>query len=614
VTPTDQPYPAIRDYALISDCRCMALVSRAGSVDWCCMPRLDSDSVFGRLLDWRNGGCWSIRPAQDGYRTHRSYLPDTLVLQTEFTCTQGKARVLDFFAVSDKNPELGQGLHVRLVEGLAGQVELDFLLAPRFDYGAIKPFVHKHSRHFCLAWGSDEGLIIYSDSDLRPNGTSDLRATIAVTAGQRLRFSVRHVPPALLDNENLRPVESAEFLDHQFDATLAWWRRWTGRCNAPYRDDPQTLRSILVLKALTYERSGAIAAAATTSLPEWIGGERNWDYRYSWVRDSVFTVRALHELGYRQEADRFAAFIERSAAGSADQLQIVFGVDGKRRLTEIELGWLEGYRGSRPVRVGNLAAEQSQLDAYGELLELAWLRHCHGSGLTERHWRFLADVVNVAARRWHERDYGIWEVRNGPRHFVFSKAMCWCALQRGIQLANLYRLAVPLKAWQQARDDIQQAIFAHGYDSKRGVFRQAFGDDYLDSALLLLPWFGFISYDDPRMMRTTDAICAGLDHKGLLLRYNSPDGLSCKEGAFLPCTFWLVDCLANQGQLDRARRYYDTAMQCANDLGLFAEEFDRESNVMLGNLPQGLTHVSQIVAKLALTKQIHSANRHSQLS
>ncbi|HEY0963422.1 MAG TPA: glycoside hydrolase family 15 protein, partial [Pseudomonadales bacterium] len=350
------------------------------------------------------------------------------------------------------------------------------------------------------------------------------------------------------------------------------------------------------------ERTGAIAAAATTSLPEWIGGERNWDYRYSWIRDSVFAVRALHQLGFTREADRFACFIQRSAGGDAEQLQTLFCIDGHRRSTEVELAHLSGYRGSRPVRIGNAAATQLQLDAYGELLELAWLRYQHGRDIAAD-WDFLADIVDVAARRWREPDYGIWEVRNEPQHFVFSKALCWVALQRGIQLAESCGLKAPLAQWRQNRDAIRHEIQTEGYDAKLGCFRQAYGNSKADASLLLLPWFHFVPYDDPRMLRTTEHIAAELDQGGLIRRYDAEDGLRGPEGVFLPCTFWLVDCLARQGRTDDARRYYDRASACANDLGIHSEEFDVDANAMLGNFAQGLTHESQIIARLALRNE-----------
>jgi len=599
----EEAYTPLRDYALLSDCHCAALVSRAGSVDWCCLPRMDAESNFGRLLDWKRGGFWSIAPVSKKYESSRQYEPDTLVLTTRFRTPEGEIKLYDFLAMSDAHDIASHHLHVRMVEGLSGEVELTYILAARFDYGAIIPCVHVYAEDLYAAWGSNQGLIIYSEPPLQINEDGSLATTLKISAGQRLRFSARFIAPERLNDTAFQPPESPAYLDKQLEDTLAWWRRWTRQIFTEHCGDEQTKRSAILLKGLVFEQTGAMVAAATTSLPERIGAERNWDYRYSWVRDSVFAARALHALGFRREADRFAAFIERSAGGSAEQLQALFGVDGKRRLTEIELGWLEGYRHSRPVRIGNLASEQLQLDCYGELLELAWFRHGHGQVPEPRHWRFLVDIVNVAARRWCEPDHGIWEVRSPPQHFVFSKAMCWVALNRGIALAQHYGFEAPVDHWMQTREKIKTSIDQQGYDAQRGVFRQAFENNHLDASLLLLPWFNFVGYNDPRMVRTIDAIRTELENNGLLLRYRSSDGLTSPEGAFLPCTFWLVDCLAHQeGREKEAMAYYQRAVGYANDVGLFSEEYDLKNNEMLGNLPQGITHVSQIVARLALDK------------
>jgi len=347
--------------------------------------------------------------------------------------------------------------------------------------------------------------------------------------------------------------------------------------------------------------SGAIAAAATTSLPETPGGSRNWDYRYSWVRDSAFTVRALSELGYLREADGFRRFIERSCAGSAEELQILFGVGGERRLHEYEIEELEGYRQARPVRIGNAAETQLQLDVYGELLDLAWRWHERGHSPDDDYWEFLVELVDAACRQWRNPDRGIWEMRGKPRHFVLSKAMCWVAVDRGIRLAEDLNRQAPLDSWRQNRDQIRAAIEAQGYDEKRGVFVQAFDSPAMDASLLLLPIFGFISAGDERMQRTIAEIRKELSEDGLLRRYRSDD-LDGEEGVFLACSFWLAECLANQGQVAEARQVFQAASATANDLGLFSEEFDPNRQEMLGNFPQGLTHLSLIAAAVALNR------------
>lgn len=595
-------YRPLNDYALIGDCHGVALISRTGSVDWAAMPRIDDHASFARLLDYRKGGFWAITPCDADVKVHRYYEPGTMILVTEFETASGKVRLRDCMSMPQLGPEPGEDLHIRQIEGLSGRVELRYVLAPRFDYGLVSPCIRAHSSAdgLYVAWGSKHGLVIYAEAPLKIREQQDLSGTFSVDSGARLLFSIRTMPPEELENPAFDPPESTAMLSDNLDRTRQCWRKWSQQGKPEVCHDEQTLRSALVLRALTVEKTGAVAAAATTSLPEHLGGERNWDYRFSWVRDSVFTVRVLHELGFCREADRFADFIERSTAGNADQIQAVFGVDGGRLLVENELEELDGYCGSRPVRTGNAAMSQAQHDAYGELLELAWARHSFGTPITPQRWGFLKDTVETACQRWDKRDYGIWEVRSEPQHFVFSMALCWRAVDRGIALAEHYGFEAPLTRWRAVLKDIRAAIETRGYDEHQGIFRQAFDSDYLDSSLLLLPWFGFIDYRDPRMVRTTEAIRRGLDDQGLLRRYNSPDGLSGHEGAFLASSFWLVECLAHQGEKALARRYYARAAACANDVGLFPEEFDTQRNIWLGNLPQGLTHLGQIMAYQAL--------------
>lgn len=597
-------YPPIGDYALISDCRCNALVSRHGSVDWSCMPRLDSDSSFGRLLDREKGGHCTIAPVGDFGSSWR-YIDGTMIVETLFRTAQGEARLTDFFAIGTDAVEQPAYDHVRLVDGVRGEVELSVEICPRFDYGEIVPYVQRRDENRYTAIGSNQGLLIVADLPLAVQDTSRLTGRFTVRAGERRRLAIQFVRPEQMEDMPDAGQPAPAILDEYLVTTRHWWQEWTARTASEYELDAQTMRSTLILKALTYEPTGAIAAASTTSLPEWIGGARNWDYRYSWVRDSLFAVRALHDLGHAREADRFHRFIQRSAAGSADQMQIMYAIDGKRRLPEVELDWLDGYRGSRPVRVGNAAAKQIQLDIYGELLEMAWEWHRSGHETGDGYWDFLADVVNTVCRRWQEADHGIWEVRGDPLHYVHSKAMCWATLNRGIQLAQENGRGVPMADWVRTRDRIRHAIETRGYDRARGVFTQAFDRPGMDAAVLILPRVEFLAYDDPRMVRTVDAIREDLECGGLLMRYRGDDGLDGPEGLFLPCTFWLVNCLARQGRLEQARACYDRALACANELGLFSEEFDVETDTMLGNYPQGLTHVSQIMGWLALQEASH---------
>jgi GH15 family glucan-1,4-alpha-glucosidase len=605
----DTPYPPIGDYALISDCHCSALVSRRGSVDWCCMPRVDSDSCFGRLLDWDDGGYCLIAPEEDGSAMARRYLQGTMVLETHFKTERGEVRLYDFFVMNAAAPEQAHYNLVRLVEGVTGEVSMCVEVRPRFDYGEILPAMRCHENNTYSAIGSNKGLILHADYPLDVIDNHDLQGCVTIRAGERMRLIVHFEPPELIEKALERRILDDMDADGGLQRTCACWQEWSGRMRWPYQFDEQSMRSAIVLKSLTYRRTGAIIAAPTTSLPEWIGGTRNWDYRFSWVRDSVFTLRALYQLGCFDEADSFLRFIQRSCAGSASQLQIMYGVDGKRRLTEIEIGWLEGYRGSQPVRIGNYAAKQNQLDVYGEVMELAWEWRVGGREIDAHYWDFLVDVVETVSTEWPKQDYGIWEFRGGPFHYVHSKAMCWSAMNYGVMLAERDARDAPVERWKQIRDAIRDAIDNEGYEEKRGVFVQAFDNEYLDSALLLLPRIGFVRYDDPRMIRTTDAIRHALDRKGLLARYNSPDGLPGNEGVFLPCTFWLVSCLALQGRVDLAWQYYHRARDCANDVGLLPEEFSVEKNEMLGNFPQGLTHVSQIMARLALEHATHDADR-----
>jgi GH15 family glucan-1,4-alpha-glucosidase len=591
-------YPPISDYAFIGDCHGTALVSRWGSIDWCCMPRMDSESCFGRLLDWDDGGYCSLTPrgvAESG----RRYLENTLVLETTWVTDKGRARTLDFFAMRYGGAQRPHRQLIRIVEGLEGNVEFDLEVVVRFDYGELRPWTRHIDDNTYTTMGSNDGLLIWSDAGLQLVGRHDLASSFSVARGDAVHVSLQFSWPEHLDRESTNMPRPGP-CDERLHETVAWWETWSKKVTIDNSYRPAAVRSAVVLKGLVYAPTGAIIAAPTTSLPEAPGGERNWDYRYSWVRDSVFTVTSLNELGGHGEADGFRRFIERSAAGSAADLQIMYRVDGSRRLTELTLDHLDGYRGARPVRIGNLAADQLQLDIYGELLELAWRWSQRGRQPDEDYWRFLSELVDAAATRWVEPDRGIWEVRGEPQHFVHSKVMCWVALDRGIWLAEGLGLDAPLESWKRARDEIKDAIETHGYDNERGVYVRAFGAADLDAALLLLPSVGFIAYDDERMIRTVNAIRAELDEGGLLVRYRGRDGLHGTEGVFMACSFWLVECLARAGFLDDAREVFNRASATANELGLFPEEYDVRRGEMAGNFPQGLTHLAHIGALEAL--------------
>jgi GH15 family glucan-1,4-alpha-glucosidase len=598
-------YPPISDYAFISDCHSMALVSRSGSIDWCCMPRVDAASIFGRLLDWETGGYCSIAPVDPAATSFQAYLEDTLVLETTFRTDGGEARLLDCFTMRTGGRTKPHLQLIRILEGVRGRVDFSIQLVPRFDYGEVKPWIRRHSARVYSAIGGNDGILVSSDVALEANRDAhDLCAEASIRSEERLRMSISFVRPEDLEYD-LPEVADAEELDHRLEETERWWRRWAKQITLQGSHRAAVVRSAIVLKGLTFAPTGAMAAAATTSLPETLGGERNWDYRYSWIRDSAMSVRSLNTIGAADEADAFRRFIQRSAAGSARDLQIMYGLGGERRLTEIRLDRLDGYAHSRPVRIGNAASQQLQLDAYGTLVDLSWRWHRRGHSPDDDYWRFVVELVDVAAERWEEPDCGIWEIRGRAQHFVHSKVMCWTALDRGIGLAVECLRKAPLARWRKVRKQIKEAVMERGVDQRRQVFVQRFGSSHLDAALLLLPMVGFVDFDDPMMIATTDAIVADLEEAGLILRYqvqNTDDGLKGVEGTFLPSTFWLAEVLARQNRIEEAHLFFDRASSAATELGLFSEEFDPASERLLGNFPQALTHLSHIAAAVALSR------------
>ena len=595
---TDTPYPPISDYALIGDCHSAALVSRSGSIDWCCLPRFDSDSCFGRLLDWNEGGYFGITPV-GRYRVRREYRPESLILVTTFTTRTGEARLVDFFAMRS-----GGRLHprrelIRVIHGLRGHISFDVAFVPRLDFGEVKPWIYASGAGAHSAVGSNTGLRIFGDVPLKLCGDHDLRAQVELRPGQRYHLGLQFFRPDEMQKPRSAKQDVADMKAHYLE-TIQWWKEWVGKVR--YRDGQgvSIMRSAITLKALSYAPTGAITAAVTTSLPENIGGERNWDYRYCWIRDSIFTVRALNTLGLGAEADGVRRFIQRSAAGNASELQVMYGVDGKRRLTELTLKMLEGWRGSQPVRIGNAAYDQFQLDMYGMIVQLSCRWSEHGVAPDPDYWDFLVEIVESAIEKSRLPDRGIWEIRSTPRHFVHSKVMCWAAVDGGIALAEKYLLTAPLERWRHERDELSRNIESHGVDHRRGIFVESYGSRKVDAALLLLPGTNFVAFDDPRMIKTTRAIQSELSWDGLILRYKSEDGLRGREGVFLACTYWLVECLARQGQHRKALQLFKRANTAGNDLGLFAEQYAPQRHEMLGNFPQGLTHLAHISAALAL--------------
>jgi GH15 family glucan-1,4-alpha-glucosidase len=590
--------PAIDDYGLIGDCHTAALVSREGSIDWCCLPRFDSGSAFGRMLD-ASAGHFKIAPADQEFEATRRYIEDTLVLETTFRGRAGTVSLLDCLAMPDEDRRSNTRRLMRVIEGRGGRVELQIQFAPRFDYGDVRPWVRRHGDHLYSVIGGNDALIVWSEVPLEEHSEHELSGRIAIDAHTRVRLLLTYTSPELIDERRLqKPVPVS--VDRLLDATTERWRAFARTLKLAGGDEPAVRRSGIVLKALTHTATGAMVAAPTTSLPEALGGPRNWDYRYAWVRDSSFASRALAELGAEDEADAFRAFIMRSAAGHADDLQVLYGVGGERRLAVQELR-LCGHCDSTPVRVGNAAAGQRQLDSYGELVNLTWRWHRRGHSPDEEDWRFLTSLIEHAGEQWSEPDHGIWEWPGAPDHFVHSKVLCWSALDRGIRLAEECDHPAPLERWQRTRDEIRDAIERRGYDPSRGTYVQAFDRPELDAALLLLPTVEYVDWRDEQMVRTVAAIREELDAgNGLLYRYRRDDGLGGQEGAFLCCSFWLTECLARQGQTGDARSVFDRAVAAANDLGLFSEEVDPGTGEARGNYPQALTHLSHISAAVAL--------------
>ena len=592
----------IGDHALLSDCRSTALVDRSGSVEWLCWPRIDAPSVFGRLLD-PVAGHWSIAPVGDA-TVERRYVERTMVLETTFTTAAGSITLTDALATGpgERGHELGHRsprLLVRRVTATAGTVDVALDLVVRPEYGLVTPVIVPLEGGVRLHGGPD--VLMLSAPVPLTVGDGRVTATFTLTAGASVCFGLHHRS----SDEPAPPVSSQDQLARRLDSTVATWRSWA-RLHQHYEGPWRNLvhHSGRVLQALTFARTGAIAAAATTSLPESVGGARNWDYRYSWVRDASFTVDALWVAACPDEADAFFTYMATSAAAQVQRggdLQIMFGVGGEHDLTERELPHLAGWRDSRPVRVGNGAWDQRQLDVYGELLNAAARLPAVVDRCPTATKTFLADIADAAAARWAEPDQGIWEVRGGAQHFLSSKLMCWVALDRAIALAGLLDANDRVERWKPVRDEIAEAITTRGWSEDAQAFSQAFDSDHLDASALMMPIVGFIDPRDPRMLATLDAIEDRLtDERGLVYRYLAPDGLSGDEGTFLLCTFWLAQARALAGQVDRATALFERAIAFVNDVDLLAEEVDPTTGELLGNFPQAFSHIGLINAAWAI--------------
>jgi GH15 family glucan-1,4-alpha-glucosidase len=602
-------YRPIADYGLLADCNSATLVDRYGSIDWLCLPRYDSASIFARILD-PAAGHWSVRPS-GSFSTERRYLPGTLVIETIFTTDIGVARLTDAmaFARGQRGHELGYDAPhevLRSVECVSGSVELEMELAPRPEYGLYRPLIRLLDDG-ARTFGGTSPMRLRAAVPVEVEGESTIRASFALGAGERAGFALRWLPV-----EARTPPEptAPEGVAGRITDTVEAWRSWDAEHDiyeGPHRD--LVRHSSRVLKGLTFRPTGAIVAAPTTSLPETVGGERNWDYRFSWIRDSSLTLEALYIGACSDEAEEFVSFMTSSAGGRAGpgSLQIMYGIAGEHDLTERELPQLRGWRDSRPARVGNGAWGQTQLDVYGELLNSLWLYRERLGELHPEIRAFVADLADTAARRWKETGQGMWEMRGEPRHHLSSKVLCWTALDRAVRLAPQLGMHAKVEEWSAARDEIRVEVLERGWSERRRAFAQSFDSDELDAAQLLMPIVGFLPATDERMRSTIEAIAADLTEDGLVLRYRTDegqgaDGLSGEEGTFVICSFWLVSCLAKAGEVERAEKLFDSLVAYANDLGLLAEEIDTRNDELLGNFPQAFSHIGLITAAYEIDK------------
>ncbi|MFC9847590.1 glycoside hydrolase family 15 protein [Streptomyces sp. NPDC060223] len=585
----------IEDYALIGDEQTAALVGRDGSIDWLCLPRFDSAACFAALLGDDEHGHWRIAPKGAGDCTRRAYRPDTLVLDTEWDTDEGSVRVTDVMPKRDGAPDV-----VRIIEGLSGRVTMRGLLRLRFDYGLVVPWMRRAEGHRVAVAGPD-AVWLRSEPPVRTWG-KDFRthSEFTVAAGEKVAFVLTWHPshrprPPLCD-----PYEALR-------TSVEEWQAWSARCHhgGPHRDI--IMRSLITLKALTYAPTGGIVAAPTTSLPEELGGVRNWDYRYCWLRDSTLTLGALLTAGYHEEAEAWRDWLLRAVAGDPADLQIMYGLSGERRLPEYEIPWLPGFARSRPVRVGNEAVTQLQLDVYGEVIDSLSLARSSGMPVKPHMWRVQVALMEFLRTAWRQPDEGIWEVRGPRRHFVYSKVMAWVAADRAVRALEADpNLDGDLTGWRAMRDEVHREVCERGFDPERNTFTQSYGSRELDSSALLIPRVGFLPYDDPRVIGTIDAVRDELGHSGFLRRYSveesDVDGLPGDEGTFLACSFWLAEALHLTGRTQEARELFGRLVSVANDVGLLAEEYDPLAGRQLGNFPQAFSHIGLVSAAFVLFK------------
>ena len=573
----------IEDYAVIGDCHTAALVARDGSIDWLCFPRFDSGACFAALLGSEENGRWLLSPANKIHSVRRRYREDTLVLETDYETEDGAVTLIDCMPPRSKEPDV-----VRMVVGRRGQVRMRMRLTIRFDYGSIVPWVRRTHKGIRAIAGPDT-LVLQTNVDLRGEGLTTI-AEFTVSEGER-------VPFVLLWHPSHELTPSIDDPQDTIVHTERWWREWSSRCTyeGPWRAN--VLRSLITLKALTYAPTGGIVAAPTTSLPEQLGGTRNWDYRYCWIRDATFTLYSLIHGGYTDEAHAWRDWLLRAVAGKPSELNIMYGLAGERRLTELEIGWLPGYEGSAPVRTGNAAHQQFQLDVYGEVMDALYVARREGLPPDENAWRVQRALIEFLESAWTKPDEGIWEVRGPRRHFTHSKVMAWVAVDRTVKAIERFGLKGPVERWRKLCTAIHDEVCRKGFDTERNTFVQFYGGKELDASLLMIPLVGFLPPDDPRVRGTIAAIQSDLVRDGFVARYNPKeevDGLPPGEGVFLPCTFWLADNLALQGRLSDAQQLFERLLSLCNDVGLLSEEYDSQKRRLVGNFPQAFTHVSLI--------------------
>jgi GH15 family glucan-1,4-alpha-glucosidase len=584
--------PRIEDYALIGDLQTAALVRRDGSIDWCCFPRFDSGACFAAILGTPDDGRWLLAPADEIRRTTRRYRHDTLILETVHEVAGGSVRVLDFMPPRGRAPDI-----VRIVEGLTGSVAVRSELVIRYDFGRIVPWVRRIDDARVAIAGPD-ALCFRTPADTRGENMTTV-SEFTVFAGERVPFVLTWFP-------SHEPVPDAIDSEQALDDTEDYWLSWAGRCYHVGDYHEEIHQSLLVLKALTYAPTGGIVAAPTTSLPERIGGVRNWDYRYCWLRDATLTLLSMLRCGYKDEAILWRQWLLRAVAGDPADVQIMYGIAGERRLDERELGWLEGFEGSTPVRVGNAASEQLQLDVYGEVLEALYQARVAGAPRDDNVWSLTRMLMDWLERNWRTKDAGIWEIRGPNRHFTHSKAMAWVAFDRAARFVEEFGREGPVERWRAIAEEIRAEVLANAWSEEKQAFTQFYGSEELDAGVLLLPLVGFLPATDARMVSTVEAIRRELTVDGLVLRYrpeqSGVDGLPGGEGVFLPCSFWLASVLALQGRFDEARELFERLLDLRNDVGLLSEEWDPAAARQLGNFPQAFTHLALIETALSLTE------------